>query len=113
MKNITIITGGSRGVGKELAEESGINKAKNLPICKDDNLVPIDIDTHTIPFNGKYNMPKHFHFDLRYLFCIEDEQTIKIDETEMGGYKWISEQELAEDKNFGKIIRKLKVMLEN
>lgn len=48
-----------------------------------------------------------------YLFCIEDEQTIKIDETEMGGYKWISEQELAEDKNFGKIIRKLKVMLEN
>ena len=95
----------------ELIEESGISKAKNLPVCKDDVLIPIDIDTHIIPFNAKYNMPEHYHFDLRYLFVIEGEQNIKIDETEMSGYKWISEQELAQDKNFGMIIKKLRAIL--
>lgn len=95
----------------ELFEESGINKAKNLPIFKNDTNVPIDIDTHIITFNPKYNMPEHYHFDLRYLFVIEDKQNIKIDNAEMSGYKWITEQELAKDKNFGKIISKLKLLL--
>lgn len=95
----------------ELAEESGIANAKCLPISLNDTMVPIDIDTHIIPFNPKYNMPEHYHFDIRYLFVIDDMQEVKLDESEMCDYKWIDEEELSKDKNFGKIIYKLKSIL--
>ena len=97
----------------ELAEESGITNAKNLPISMNDIMVPIDIDTHLIPFNPKYNMPEHYHFDIRYLFVIDDLPEVNLDESEMSGYKWIDEEELSKDKNFGKIINKLKALLQN
>lgn len=93
----------------EVKEETGL-EVETLNIFKDE-LIPIDIDTHKIPYNKRVNMPQHYHFDFRYLFVVKDENGVKIDADEMGSYKWINKQELAQDKNYGNIINKLEKYL--
>ena len=90
----------------EVIEETGIKNFKVIKSFRDPNM-PIDIDTHKIPYNARVNMPKHYHFDFRYLFIIENEESVKIDEAEMSEYKWTDKAELSKDINYGKIINKI------
>ncbi len=93
----------------EVQEETGL-KVTNLKVFEDE-LIPLDIDTHTIPFNKRVNMPEHLHFDFRYVFVTLDESGVAIDEEEMANYKWIDEAALSSDPNYGSIINKLKNIL--
>ena len=85
---------------REVKEETGIEVSNS-------ELVPIDIDTHLIPYNERLDLPEHYHFDFRYLFTIENIQEVKLDLTESSEFKWISIDELKADKNYGKIVDKL------
>ena len=60
----------------------------------DNELIPIDIDTHIISYNERLNLPEHYHFDIRYLFMINKISEISIDLEELSSYKWISVDEL-------------------
>jgi len=98
---------------REIAEETGLNDLKQL-IVSDNELLPIDIDTHKIGYNERLNLPEHYHFDFRYLFVVDKIQDIKTDEDEMSGYKWISLDELTNDPNYGRVATKIKrLVLEN
>lgn len=95
---------------RELKEETGLENLELVSIF--DKLVPFDIDTHLIPDNKKINMPKHYHFDFRYLFCVDKISNINFDKDEFKDYKWISLQELSKDKNYGSVVNKLNKVLE-
>lgn len=94
---------------RELLEETGISNFKQV-ILKDKQL-PIDIDTHIIPFNERLNLPSHKHYDFRYLFTIDKITDIKQDTTELGDYKWVSIEELSKYKDFNNIINKIKKLI--
>ncbi len=94
----------------EVIEETGISDFSVKSVSNNEE-IPLDIDIHTIQYNARVNMPKHYHFDFRYLFCVNDESNVKIDENEIRNFKWIDENELKQDKNYGVILKKLKKYL--
>ncbi|MCI8547937.1 MAG: NUDIX domain-containing protein [Bacilli bacterium] len=95
---------------RETREETGLTKFKEVLIGN--KIIPIDIDTHRIPYNKRLNLKAHTHFDFRYLFILTEEEKIKQDTKEMGDYKWIDIKELEENNNYGKVVNKLKNILE-
>lgn len=104
--DVNILTAAKR----EIAEETGLNDLEQL-IVSDNELIPIDIDTHKIGYNERLNLPEHYHFDFRYLFVVDKIQDIKTDEDEMSGYKWISLDELTNDPNYGRVATKIKRLI--
>lgn len=95
---------------REVYEETGISNLKLLNIV-DDELVPVDIDTHMIPYNERLNLPEHYHFEFRYLFVVDKVSDINIDTSELGDYRWIDMNELYDNLYYGKIAVKLDKLL--
>lgn len=95
---------------REMIEETGLQDFDNLSLL-DNKLIPVDIDTHMIPYDNSCNMLEHYHFDFRYLFMVDQVEDIVLDETESRDYKWIDKEELQKDKNFGNIINKLEKII--
>ena len=93
---------------REIKEETSLTNLNNLKLTNNE-LIPIDIDTHIIPYNEYHNLPQHYHFDFRYLF-IDKIENIKLD-TESSEYKWLDLEELRKDINYGKIVTKLEKLL--
>ena len=91
---------------REVKEETGLDNLTQLKIS-DNELIPIDIDTHLIPYNKRRNLPEHYHFDFRYMFVLDEDVDIKIDASESSEYKWICMDDLKNDKNYGRISLKL------
>lgn len=66
---------------RELKEEVGINNV-TLHEWHTGNLIPFEIDVHTVPERKKKGEPSHCHFDFRYLFVMEESSgfTLQLDE---------------------------------
>lgn len=94
---------------REINEETGLNNIIELAIS-DNELVPIDIDTHVINYNKRLDLPQHYHFEYRYLYVIDKIENIKVDSNESSEYKWISVEELRQDKNYGRIVDKFDLL---
>lgn len=92
---------------REVKEETGLDNFQNINI-DNDKLVPMDIDIHHVEINERLNLPRHYHFDFRYLFIIDNISKINQDEEELGDYKWVSLSEL----NMGYITSKIKKILD-
>lgn len=101
--DLNILTAAKR----EVKEETGLSDFKQLKIL-DNELIPIDIDTHKINYNERLNLPEHYHFDFRYLFIVDKIQDVKIDLDEMSEYKWVSIFELEEETSFKNVVSKIK-----
>jgi len=97
---------------REVCEETGLSDLHQLEIT-DGKLIPIDIDTHTIGYNERLNLPEHYHFDFRYLFIVDNISEVRTDSEELSGYKWISVEELGSDPNYGMIANKIKKLLKD
>lgn len=95
---------------REIKEETGLNNLEQL-ILAENELIPIDIDTHRIAYNERLKLPEHYHFEYRYLFMIEKISDIKMDMEELSKYKWIDISQLSNDANYGKIVTKFKKVL--
>lgn len=91
---------------REVFEETGFDDIEEV-LLSDNELIPIDIDTHVIPYNERLNLPEHYHFEFRYLFMIDSIKEVKLDLSESSKLKWISIDELKNDKNYGKIAEKI------
>lgn len=94
---------------REVKEETALSNLTQLNLVNN-LLIPIDIDTHIIPYNEYHNLPEHYHFETRYLFTTDTESDISLDD-ESSNYKWIDINELAQDPNYGKIVSKIKRLI--
>lgn len=95
---------------REIKEETGLLDLEQLKIS-DNELIPIDIDTHKIPFNKKRNLPEHYHFDFRYIFIIDKIENIKIDIDETDNYQWVDLSVLKKDSNYGNVAKKIEYII--
>ena len=57
------------------------------------------------------NLPKHYHFDFRYVFIIDEFTDIIIDTEELSDYKWIDIKEIDNIPNCSNIVLKMKKYL--
>ena len=92
-------------VKREIKEETGITNINEI-VLSDNNLIPIDINIHMIPYNERLGLKEHYHYEFRYLFTIDSIQEVTLDTTESSSFKWIDINELKDDKNFGEIVKK-------
>lgn len=97
---------------REVHEETGIYDLTQLTISNN-TLVPIDIDTHKVPYNKRLNLPEHYHFDFRYLFVIDKIEDVKIDAEEASDYKWVDIIEFKNDNNYRNVVGKIEQILAN
>ena len=74
---------------RELEEESGLTNFKLL------SPKILDIDVHKIP-TSKKGIPEHFHFDIRYLFEVDDTETIHFNVSESNEVVWKTIEEIKE-----------------
>lgn len=95
---------------REIFEETGLKDLEQFKLLNND-LLPIDIDTHIIKYNDRLKLPEHYHFDFRYLFMIDSIQEIKLDIEELEDYKWIDIDEMYNDKNLIKVVDKINKLL--
>ena len=95
---------------RETKEETGLIDFKLFKFTENE-LIPLDIDTHIIEYNERLNLPKHYHFDFRYLFTVDEISDINIDLEESSDYKWIDINELKNNKNCEIIIKKIEKLL--
>ena len=95
---------------REIQEETGLSNLEQL-IIENDEMLPIDIDTHIIGYNERLNLPQHYHFDFRYLFIIDRIENINIDVEELENYKWIDINDLYNDSNYGSVASKIERLL--
>ena len=91
---------------REVYEETGFDDMEEV-ILSDTELIPIDIDTHLIPYNDRLDLPEHYHFEFRYLFTLDSIKEVKLDLNESSEFKWISIDELRQDKKYSKIVKKI------
>lgn len=95
---------------REIEEETGLENLKQLKLV-DNELIPIDIDTHKIAYNKRLKLPEHYHFDFRYLFTIKEIEDIKIDTEESSCYKWLDIKDLYKDPCYGKVVNKIEQLI--
>lgn len=110
------------GAIREFVEETGIKEVE-LNSWHRANPIPIDVDTHLIPPNPSKFEGEHYHHDFQYLLEIkalskkETEQilgVLKLDQSEVSGYKWVPLDELrdgAYDPRLRRVARKLQELL--
>ncbi|UNS99705.1 NUDIX domain-containing protein [Streptomyces tubbatahanensis] len=73
---------------RELHEETGIPTGAVAPWPGYDD-VPVDIDVHDIDANPAKNEPAHHHYDLRYLFRLDDSEVALTPQAEeVSGWEW-------------------------
>lgn len=88
---------------REASEETGISTDNLIPI----NRLPLDFDSHFIPPNIKKEEPGHYHHDIRYLFSCKKDVTTTIREEESLDSRWISLNDLNQDVNFSRVVKKI------
>ncbi|MDR3424522.1 MAG: NUDIX hydrolase [Alphaproteobacteria bacterium] len=71
---------------RELREETGIEAT---PLYDATNPVPFVIDAHPIPASVKKNEPAHWHYDLIYLYSVDQKPDIQADPAEISRYHWV------------------------
>lgn len=93
---------------REAIEETWIKDIELLSWHKDNNYIPIDIDTHYIPENTKKEEKEHFHHDFRYIFILNKLNiNIKIQLEEVKWFKWIPIWEQWKNFSWNNVIKKI------
>ncbi len=72
---------------RELEEETGISWHGTVS-PGDLDVIPIDIDVHTIPANPNKGEPEHWHADFRWVYLVEEPKII-LQAEEVEGYSWM------------------------
>ncbi|MBI6724716.1 NUDIX hydrolase [Pseudomonas viridiflava] len=70
-----------------------------------------DIGVHRIPFSAKRDEPEHWHADVRYFVFADEHATLKLNEDECNGIRWVPISELL-DSDDADLNRMAKATLE-
>ncbi|MBB1543631.1 MAG: NUDIX domain-containing protein [candidate division SR1 bacterium] len=92
---------------RELSEEAGIKHAELHPWHKEHEMLPLDIDTHYIPHSKKKNEDEHFHHDFRFVFVLNSDHKINLQEEEVSGYERVGADKFPQDPSSQAILAKL------
>lgn len=94
---------------RELFEETKISREQisYLPFDPANKLVPLHISSHFIPENPKKKELGHYHYDLEYLFTINETKDIVIDQNESNGFEWVDLDLFLKQEHFNSIIPKI------
>lgn len=95
---------------RETKEETGLNNFDLFKFTENEN-IPIDIDTHEIGYNERLNLPKHFHFDFRYLFTVNKISDVHLDPEESLSYKWVDINEIRKIRGCELALRKIEKLI--
>lgn len=95
---------------REIREETGITGLKTLGIT-DEEFIPIDIDTHIIPYDANRNLPEHYHFDFSYFFVVDKIKNVEIEKEEVDNYKLVNIEDLYNNNHYGKMMFKIEKLL--
>ena len=90
---------------REIYEETNLNDL--IQVIYVNELTPFDIDTHIIEYKGRKDIPKHYHYDFKYLFIVNNQKEISVDKNEATNYKWIKLDELNDYINNKTLVSKL------
>lgn len=71
------------------------------------NYLPLDIDTHPIPYSEKKQEDAHFHDDFRFVFVLDKKQDIDLQLDEVSDYAWCDISELSKDTASLKLFEKM------
>jgi len=75
----------AEAAAREVAEEAGI-PAERLTLVDD---IPADIDVHPIPANPAKGEGDHYHFDMRFVFTVVADTTVRLQAEEVNDYAWL------------------------
>ncbi|MBS2009989.1 MAG: NUDIX hydrolase [Cyanobacteria bacterium SZAS TMP-1] len=84
------------GALRELKEETNLSAVVQIYCSQaDGHNCPIDIDSHAIPASAAKNEGEHLHHDFQYIFRLEADHNLALDQGEVSDFKWVPLQELA------------------
>lgn len=90
---------------REVFEETGIKTVLH-PWHHLHDYIPINIDTHTIPFNLKKQEQEHFHHDATFIFRVADE-SIQLQKEEVSDYKWLWLEDNFDERLLDNVVKKI------
>lgn len=88
----------------EVKEETGLTAV--LPV----NAAIFDVDVHQIPTRG--NIPEHWHYDIRYLFVVDNQEPLRKSEREAIDLQWFPLEQL-DQVNPDESLCRVKAKLQN
>lgn len=73
---------------RELAEETGV---QNATLIGGDGSapVPLILDAHPIPASTHKGEPAHWHYDMVYLYRVDEVPQLNVDPSEVSGFRWV------------------------
>lgn len=74
---------------REAAEETGLDDLSLHPWHVAHDLLPIDIDSHSIPANPAKGEAAHTHHDFRYVFIAPPDARVTLAAREVAGHQWV------------------------
>lgn len=89
-------------------EETGIKNIKLHDWHMQNNFLPLDIDTHSIPYSEKKQEEAHYHHDFRFVFVLDNKQDIDLQLEEVSDYAWCDLSVLEQDPASIRLFEKLK-----
>jgi adenosylhomocysteinase len=92
---------------REVCEETGLQSI-DLQLVEE---YIFDLDAHEIPLNPKKDEPAHIHFDVRYLFQVNNGAEVEFNTEETNGMKWLTFNEVSKLEGFDRVIQKLEKLL--
>ena len=92
---------------RELIEETGLQNVALHNWHKEHHGIPLDIDTHAIPYSEKKQEPAHFHHDFRFVFVLTGEQKLTLQREEVADFGRKAYDTLPEDASSLLIKKKL------
>lgn len=98
------------GARRELAEEAGVADFVRVHPWHEEQGVPLDIDSHVIPANENKSEPEHLHHDWLYVFIMDGDQDVKLQEDEVSHFNWVPLAEFrggAYGKRLDRVLEKL------
>ncbi len=95
---------------REVLEETGLAA---LGLSNEYGAALFDVDTHRIPARASAEFraaePEHTHFDLRFLWIAQGEQTLTLNVHESLGLRWFELSALAADQSLDASVRRTAV----
>ncbi len=94
---------------RELYEETGISSSmiEYRAIEPLNMQIPFNISVHIIPENSRKNEKAHYHYDLQYLFFVDDEMDVIIDKNESSEFEWVNWNNFKNMEGYKNIAKKI------
>ncbi len=73
---------------REAKEETGLENIELYKWHLNNEMIPIDIDTHYIPENIKKQELEHYHHDFRYIFVLSWNVDVTLQLEEVDWFEW-------------------------